>query len=148
MKLFFVFLSVIILNFHVSAQEKWTDFILPVSLVAIGSYGVNSSSFHSLNSDIKDIMEDLRDGDYMNFDDYLQYFPAISSLFLEYTGVPSEYNVSQRLLLTLTSVVILRASVTLTKDNVAEKRPDFSAKTSFPSGHTATAFMGAELIRQ
>ena len=30
---------------------------------------------------------------------------------------------------------------------MGEERPDTKAHTSFPSGHTATAFMGAELVR-
>lgn len=34
-----------------------------------------------------------------------------------------------------------------TKYFVDEKRPDSSAQNSFPSGHTATVFMGAELVR-
>lgn len=34
------------------------------------------------------------------------------------------------------------------KYTVKAKRPDSNARNSFPSGHSATAFMGAELIRQ
>ena len=33
------------------------------------------------------------------------------------------------------------------KYTVCEMRPDGSARNSFPSGHSATAFMGAELVR-
>ena len=36
----------------------------------------------------------------------------------------------------------------VTKFAVDEKRPDSGALNSFPSGHMATAFIGAELVRE
>ena len=34
------------------------------------------------------------------------------------------------------------------KYTLNEKRPDSNARNSFPSGHTATAFMGAEILNK
>ena len=39
-------------------------------------------------------------------------------------------------------------TVNVTKNLTKVERPDGSARNSFPSGHTATAFMGAELLRR
>ena len=47
----------------------------------------------------------------------------------------------------VTSYVALGAIVNSIKYTVREPRPDGSANNSFPSGHTATTFMGAELVR-
>jgi membrane-associated phospholipid phosphatase len=38
--------------------------------------------------------------------------------------------------------------VSVTKYFVSEKRPDSNAHNSFPSGHSATAFVGAEMVRK
>lgn len=35
----------------------------------------------------------------------------------------------------------------ISKYSINEKRPEFGGYNSFPSGHTATVFMGAELVR-
>lgn len=40
------------------------------------------------------------------------------------------------------------ASVLAIRGSSNVLRPDGSAKNYFPSGHTATAFMGAELLRK
>lgn len=40
------------------------------------------------------------------------------------------------------------ATVSAMKNITKVERPDGSARNSFPSGHTATAFMGAELLRR
>lgn len=42
----------------------------------------------------------------------------------------------------------MTALTNIGKFTFKEKRPDSSARNSFPSGHTATAFTGAELIRE
>lgn len=39
-------------------------------------------------------------------------------------------------------------SVLVLKSVTKVERPDGSARNSFPSGHTAMAFMGAELLRR
>ncbi len=39
-------------------------------------------------------------------------------------------------------------TVNVTKSAARVMRPDGSTKNSFPSGHTATVFMGAELLRR
>lgn len=46
-----------------------------------------------------------------------------------------------------TSYAALAVLTNIPKMYVDEKRPEFAGHNSFPSGHTATAFMGAELVR-
>ena len=53
----------------------------------------------------------------------------------------------ERLVVAATSAIALTVLTNGIKYTVGEKRPDSSARNSFPSGHTATVFMGAELIR-
>ncbi len=47
-----------------------------------------------------------------------------------------------------TAYLIMGATILGTKKLTAIERPDGSTRNSFPSGHTATAFMGAEFLYQ
>jgi membrane-associated phospholipid phosphatase len=47
-----------------------------------------------------------------------------------------------------TAYIIMGSSVTILKNTSKVARPDGSDTKSFPSGHTATAFMGAEFLYQ
>ncbi len=51
------------------------------------------------------------------------------------------------MLVAATSYLAMGAAVKLTKLAVRERRPLSSSRDAFPSGHTARAFLGAELIR-
>lgn len=48
----------------------------------------------------------------------------------------------------LTAYAAMAALTNIGKYTFKEKRPDSGARNSFPSGHTATVFTGAELMRE
>lgn len=120
--------------------------ILPASLLAVGAYGINNGAFKSVRHQIKDEMGTLRGSCYLHADDYLQYLPVISYVGLGCVA-KHRHNLQERLLITATAYAAMGIMVNGIKFTVNEKRPNSSATNSFPSGHTATAFMGAELIR-
>lgn len=74
----------------------------------------------------------------------LEYAGAATRL----TGNKTKNSFKERLAAGLTAYAAMAAIVNITKYSVKEKRPDSGARNSFPSGHTATAFTGAELIRE
>ncbi|MBD5359383.1 MAG: phosphatase PAP2 family protein [Bacteroides sp.] len=80
-------------------------------------------------------------------DDILQYVPLVGYLGLEYVGVPSRRPIVDRALKGATSVIIYAALTNGLKYSVREPRPN-GRRNSFPSGHSGTAFLGAELLRQ
>ena len=92
-------------------------------------------------------MTDLRKNKFFHADDYIQYLPVISNISLEFLGVKAKHSFKERLITTATSYLAMGIMVNGIKLTIHEKRPDSSARNSFPSGHTATAFMGAELVR-
>lgn len=82
------------------------------------------------------------------FDDKIQYLPIVAYAGLGFIpGIKHRSNFGERMLAGCTSYIILTAVTQGLKNIVKEPRPDTGAKTSFPSGHTATAFCGAELTR-
>ncbi len=79
--------------------------------------------------------------------DVAQYVPAAAAVGLEYVGPTARHPLRERILMTATAYTALTATVGSLKLTVSERRPDGSDHRSFPSGHAARAFMGAELVR-
>lgn len=81
------------------------------------------------------------------FDDWSQYFPAIAAVGLGLFDVPAEHNFAERTIETGLATVSLVVIAESMKRLISSPRPNGVDDRSFPSGHTATAFMGAELVR-
>lgn len=84
----------------------------------------------------------------LEFDNYLQYLPTITPVVLNLCGVEGRHNLKKLLLLESSSYLLGSGWLNTFKLGFAKERPDHSAKNSFPSGHTFTAFVGAEIIRR
>lgn len=142
------------------------DFILSVTLVAAGTTGL-FPPVKEWKYELQDHIHALGGQNRFPFEDYVQYVPAAAALSLDWLGVEAKHNTVERLMLSGTSYA-LTASLTwaLLKRNVVSIRPgihytyvvtgreaEINPKdnpkyfNSFPSGHAATAFMGAELVR-
>lgn len=117
--------------------------IMPSALITVGSIGVCNGWFHSINNDIKEGMNGWRKNDYVKIDDYLQYLPVVANVGLGFTGIKAKHPLKERIAVTVTAYMAMGVMVNVTKRAVGERRPDSNARNSFPSGHTATAFMGA-----
>lgn len=131
-----------------SCRFRPSQLIVPSVLITVGSIGVCNGWFHSINNDIKDGMNGWRKNAYVKIDDYLQYLPAAANVGLGLTGIKAKHPLKERIAVTATAYIAMGIMVNVTKRAVGEKRPDSDARNSFPSGHTATAFMGAELVRK
>lgn len=121
--------------------------ILPSALLASGSTGLYIEGVKSFNTGVRDRANLLRGESYFRADDYLQYLPVASVLGLDFLGAKAKHSFAERLIITVSSYAALGITVNSLKYTICENRPDGSRANSFPSGHTATAFMGAELIR-
>ena len=128
-------------EFHVK------QLILPASLAAVGTFGCFSSWGKSVSRDVRDNVAEWRNGHYVRIDDYIQYLPVVSNLGLSLLGAKAKHGYLERVMLTATAYAAMGIMVNAVKWTVDEQRPDSPALNSFPSGHTATAFMGAELVR-
>lgn len=82
------------------------------------------------------------------YDDYLPYLPVVVMLGLKLSGVKSRNNWRQMLFATALSFALMGMVVLSMKSLAGVLRPDSSDFLSFPSGHTATAFTAASLLRK
>lgn len=81
-------------------------------------------------------------------DDYLQYTPIALSYGLDAFGIESKTNFSDRTAVLLKAELMMTATVYTLKRTVGQMRPDGRANNSFPSGHTAQAFVAATFLSE
>lgn len=122
--------------------------VLPSALIAVGTYGVYNGWFGSVRNTLRNDIGHMRGSCYFHADDYLQYLPVTANVTMGTLGVKSRHRLKDRLTVTATAYAAMGIMVNVGKYTVKERRPDSNARNSFPSGHTATAFMGAELVRE
>ncbi|KAA6346876.1 hypothetical protein EZS27_005632 [termite gut metagenome] len=84
----------------------------------------------------------------ITIDDITQYVPAISVYALNIAGIRGRHNLLDRTTILGLSGMFTGAVISTVKHTTKIERPDKSAINSFPSGHTAIAFMGAEFLRK
>lgn len=83
-----------------------------------------------------------------HYDDYLQYAPAVTVAALNAMNVKGKHSPKRALVSYAFSMGIMGAMVNGIKYTAQVQRPDASARNSFPSGHTAMAFMNATLLHK
>lgn len=119
--------------------------IIPTILVSYGVLSLMSDGLKTLNQSTRhESREHILPG--AKIDNYMQYAPAIAVYGLNLSGVKGNHNFTDRTIIYATSQLISAAMVLPAKQLVGEERPDGSSKTSFPSGHTATAFSSAHFM--
>ena len=82
------------------------------------------------------------------FDNYLQYVPAVSVYALNAIGVKGKHDFKERTITYALAYLMMGVTVQSLKSITKVVRPDGRGTNAFPSGHTATAFSGAEFLRQ
>lgn len=129
-------------------QFRWKQTVLPASLMATGAVCLAPSFLRNGSRSLSNEVRGLRcNHQRLEFDDYVQYVPVAGSLLLGSIGVNARHTFGERVCILATSYATLAVLTNVPKMCVDEKRPEFAGHNSFPSGHTATAFMGAELVR-
>lgn len=108
-------------------------------------YALESFTF---DTDIYSIRECCIPGFHYKYDDYLQYAPAALTIGLKAGGYDSRSSWGRMLVSDAFSAVIMTGAVNGLKYSVQRPRPDGSRNNSFPSGHTATAFMTATMLHK
>ena len=81
-------------------------------------------------------------------DDYSQFFGPVLTTGLKIAGVESRSDWGRYLASALMSYGIMAGFVNGIKYTAKEMRPDGSTANSWPSGHTATAFVGATILHK
>lgn len=81
-----------------------------------------------------------------SLDNYTQYLPAAVMVGLKLGGVEGRSSWGRMLISDVMSIALMAGIVNSLKYSTKVERPDGSDRFSFPSGHTATAFMTATML--
>lgn len=136
-------------SFDASKELKFSykQLIIPSALIGYGVIALNNNSLKLLNLEIREEVNEHIDEKF-TIDDISQYAPAVSVYALNALGVKGKHNFKDRTIILGTAYVIMSGTVFGLKKWTKVERPDGSSNNSFPSGHTANAFMGAEFLYQ
>jgi hypothetical protein len=129
-------------------QRGIKTFIIPVSLISYGVIAQLSPDLRELDSNIKATVR-KKDPDFRVYiDNYIQYAPGLSVFALNAMGIKGKHNIKDETLTYILTTVISGITVQSIKAISKVRRPDGIGSNAFPSGHTSTAFVGAEFLRQ
>ena len=107
-----------------------------------------TSTNHSIDTDIHALRNNVIPDFRYHYDDYLQYAPAGIMVGLKACGYEGRSTWAGMLVSDAFSAAIMAAAVNGVKYSVGRLRPDGSRHNSFPSGHTATTFMTATMLHK
>jgi membrane-associated phospholipid phosphatase len=123
-------------------------FIIPAAGITYGFIALHSNKLKSLDKEVRDEVWLEEPHGRTRADNYLQWSPAAVVYGLNAVGIHGKNNFRDRTMIYLLSQVFMNVSVFSLKYITHEQRPDGSDYYSFPSGHTANAFLGAEFMWQ
>ncbi len=130
-----------------NVRFRYEALIIPTSLIGYGILGLESHTLKFVNAGIKEEINENIDNK-ITIDDFSQYTPFLSVYGLNAIGIKGNNDFKDRTIILGSAYLIMGATVNILKKTGNVERPDKSSRNSFPSGHTATAFMGAEFLYQ
>ncbi|MDH3381807.1 MAG: phosphatase PAP2 family protein [Flavobacteriaceae bacterium] len=126
---------------------KYESLIVPTILISYGIVGLKNKGIKSVNEDIHQHISNQNFHN-SNIDNYTQYIPALSVYGLNALGVKGKNNFKDRTIILGTATIIMTSTTLGLKSIAKVDRPNLGSNDSFPSGHVAKAFMGAEFLYQ
>lgn len=107
-----------------------------------------ASQKQDIDTDIWTLRNSIMPEFQYSYDEYLQYAPAGVMLGMKACGYEGRSSWGRMLVSDAFSVALMAGTVKGLKHTVHRLRPDGSDSDSFPSGHTATAFMTATMLHK
>jgi DNA primase len=100
------------------------------------------------NSDFRTLRNRFQPAFHLRYDDYTQYVPLAATWGLKLAGLEGRSSWKELTVSNVFSAALMAGFVNALKYTTKETRPDNSSNNSFPSGHTATAFMCATILHK
>jgi membrane-associated phospholipid phosphatase len=128
---------------------SWKPIVIPAALITYGVLELKLDFLKDVNITGRKWTSGRDDPNQRtSIDNYTLLVPAVAVYGLNFAGIKGKNNLVDATLMFAASSAIANAIVFPLKSWSAVTRPDSSAPNSFPSGHTAQAFVSAEFLRQ
>jgi membrane-associated phospholipid phosphatase len=125
-----------------------TSIVVPALMITYGAVSLNNSAMIKWDNRVKTGLHDRLHICYTRLDNYLQFVPATAAFGMKAAGVKSVHKIQDMAIMYLLSNLLETGVVYTMKTMSSRMRPDGTSNNSFPSGHTATAFVAAEFLHQ
>lgn len=125
-------------------EKEWVTIGIASTLTLTGSMVANSNFDFNSYSLQEDYLEHFKH----SYDDYLQYLPGAVLVGMKAAGLEGATSWSRMLVSDAFAIGLNALMINGLKYSIGRERPDRSAQNSFPSGHTATAFMTATMLNK
>ncbi len=119
--------------------------VVPAVLIGYGAYTFNGGGFYT-NQDARRDIQRVFPNTRTRVDDVLAFAPYVELGAVTLFGVETRNDRVNTLLIIAKGQAIMLASTFAVKYISRETRPDGSDNLSFPSGHTAQAFLAASIV--
>ena len=126
----------------------WEQFAVPAGVIAASSLFVRTPKLVQAREWVQKQLANRTGQPRTEVDNYLQYLPLAAGYGLYACGVKGEHNLLDKTIILAMSYATFAAVNHSLKFAFGEQRPNSMAMNSFPSGHTGTAFAGAEFLRR
>lgn len=126
----------------------YNKLLIPATMIAYGVVSLKSDGLQDWNEGIKEEIWTEQPHKEIHLDNYLQWAPAVMVYGLNLAGIKGKNNFRDRTMIYAMSELIMSSTVYTIKNISGEWRPNNNDHLSFPSGHTANAFAGAEFLRK
>lgn len=126
---------------------EYAELVAPAAVVTIGFAATMNDWVRLQNRVIRDEILSW-EAKKNKIDDFMQFSQMGAAYGLRLAGVKGRHGYGGMTIILGTASLITAGIVNGVKYTVGEMRPDYSRRNSFPSGHTAVAFMGAEFLRR
>ena len=135
------------LRCHSAHVFTWQQSIAPAALIGTGT-AISYTPLHTrFDDNINNWLQ--RDGHpRFEAEDYLQYTPLASVFILKACNIESRHSWRDLVCLEAGAALFAFSVNTGLKHALRVERPYDGVYNSFPSGHTVTAFLGAEILRR
>ncbi len=118
------------------------------SILILAGIGANGNGKGDIKNEFVEERNEIIPKFKTKLDNYLQFSPLVLTYGFEAIGMKPKTDILNRSVILLKSELLMMATVTVLKNASHVLRPDSSAYTSFPSGHTAQAFAAAALLSE
>jgi membrane-associated phospholipid phosphatase len=132
---------------HVQSCFQLRQLYVPEALVLTG-IATNSWFKDDIKYRVVAFRNEYMPDFHTDIENYLQYLPIPVAYGLDAFGVRSKTDIANRTAILIKSQIIMMAATNIVKYSTRELRPDSTARNSFPSGHTAEAFMAAAFVSE
>lgn len=129
-------------------DKKLSMLVLPIALIGYGGLSFGENFIENADEHFHQEINEMYPRFSSKLESKMQYAPVLAVYGLDLLGVNGKSNLLDQTAMYAISNMLMSVSVDFLKDKTHRLRPSGNDTRAFPSGHTATAFVAAEFIRQ